>query len=105
MHSDMFIGDHAVWWLKERKSTAPLFLQIGFPGPHPPYDPCQRYLDMYKDVDIPRSAATEAELAAQPPSQGELRNNMIRNNYDSVAWKDKPGRTSCCASAATTRRT
>lgn len=92
IHSDMFIGEHAVWWLKERKSTAPMFLQIGFPGPHPPYDPSQRYLDMYKDVDIPVPDPTEAELAAQPPSQGELRNNMIRNNYDSVAWKDKPGK-------------
>ncbi|MBL8385227.1 MAG: sulfatase-like hydrolase/transferase [Burkholderiales bacterium] len=92
MHSDMFVGDHAVWWLKERKSGAPLFLQIGFPGPHPPYDPLPRYLDMYKDVDIPVPAPTDAELAAQPPSHDTLRRNMIRNNYDSVAWKDRPTR-------------
>ncbi|VTU40759.1 Arylsulfatase [Variovorax sp. PBS-H4] len=90
MHSDMFIGDHAVWWLKERKSEAPLFLQIGFPGPHPPYDPLPRYLDMYKDVDIPIPETTAEELAAQPPAHRTLRNNMIRNNYDSVSWKDKP---------------
>jgi arylsulfatase A-like enzyme len=92
MHSDMFIGDHAVWWLKERKSTSPLFLQIGFPGPHPPYDPLPRYLDEYKDVDIPVPEPTQAELSAQPPSHGQLRNNMIRNNYDSVSWKDRPGK-------------
>lgn len=90
MHSDMFVGDHAVWWLKERKSTAPLFLQIGFPGPHPPYDPLPRYLDEYKDVNIPVPEPTEEELAAQPPSHRILRNNMIRNNYDSVSWKDRP---------------
>lgn len=90
MQSDMFIGDHAVWWLKERKATSPLFLQIGFPGPHPPYDPLPSYLDMYKDVDIPVPRTTAEELAAQPPSQAVLRNNMIRNNYDSVAWKDQP---------------
>lgn len=90
MHSDMFIGDHAVWWLKERRSTSPLFLQIGFPGPHPPYDPLPRYLDQYKDADIPVPEPTAEELAAQPPSQATLRNNMIRNNYDSVAWKERP---------------
>ncbi len=90
MHSDMFIGDHAVWWLKERKSTAPLFLQIGFPGPHPPYDPLPSYLAQYQDVDIPVPHPTANELAAQPPSQAVLRNNMIRNNYDSVAWTEQP---------------
>ena len=90
MHSDMFIGEHAVWWLEERKATAPLFLQIGFPGPHPPYDPLPRYLDMYKDVDIPLPTPTAAEIAAQPPSHAVLRNNMIRHNYDSVSWSDHP---------------
>ncbi|HYF18165.1 MAG TPA: sulfatase-like hydrolase/transferase, partial [Ramlibacter sp.] len=86
------IGDHAVWWLKERRSQAPLFLQIGFPGPHPPYDPLPRYLDLYRDVDIPVPQTTAEELAAQPPSHGTLRSNMIRNNYDSVSWKDQPTR-------------
>jgi arylsulfatase len=92
MQSDMFIGDHAVWWLQERKATSPLFLQIGFPGPHPPYDPLPRYLDLYKDVDIPVPEPSDDELAAQPPSHSALRNNMIRNNYDSVAWKERPGK-------------
>jgi arylsulfatase A-like enzyme len=90
MHSDMFIGDHAVWWLKERKATSPLFLQIGFPGPHPPYDPVGRYLEMYRDADIPVPHPTDAEIAAQPPSHGQLRQNMIEHNYDSVAWQARP---------------
>ena len=90
MHSDMFIGDHAVWWLDERTSTAPLFLQIGFPGPHPPYDPSPRFIDMYRGVDIPLPQTTPEEIAAQPRSQAELRRNMIEHNYDSVAWQDRP---------------
>jgi len=92
MHSDMFIGDHAVWWLNERKSEAPLFLQIGFPGPHPPYDPLPRYLDQYRDAQIPVPEPTAAEIAAQPPMHAALRANMIRNNYDSVAWKEGASR-------------
>ena len=92
MHADMFIGDHAVWWLKDRQATSPLFLQIGFPGPHPPYDPLPRYLEQYQDVDIPVPQPTAEELSAQPPSQAVLRNNMIRNNYDSVSWRERPSR-------------
>src|SRR3546814_6773917 len=65
--------------LAERKSKSPLFLQIGFPGPHPLYDPLPGFLDAYQGVDIPVPHPTEAELAAQPPSHAVLRNNMIRN--------------------------
>jgi len=90
MHSDMFVGDMALWWLKERKSTNPLFLQIGFPGPHPPYDPIPRHVAHYSHVDIPLPQVTADELAAQPRSQAILRANMVRSNYDSVAWVEKP---------------
>ena len=62
MHSDMFIGDTALWWLEDRKAESPLFLQIGFPGPHPPYDPSPRYLDLYADADIPLPTVTAATL-------------------------------------------
>jgi arylsulfatase A-like enzyme len=86
----MFVGDSAVWWLRERRSTSPLFLQIGFPGPHPPYDPAPRHLRQYSHASIPVPEPTEAELAAQPPPHATLRNNMIHNDYDSVCWKRGP---------------
>ncbi len=92
MHSDVFVGDTAVWWLEERKAQNPLFLQIGFPGPHPPYDPVKRYLDVYKGVDIPVPDVTETELRGQPLAQRILRENMMRNNYDCIAWKERPSR-------------
>jgi arylsulfatase len=90
MQSDMFIGDHAVWWLEERKSQNPLFLQIGFPGPHPPYDPVPRHLKRYAQADLPLPSVSAEELARQPPAHAQLRQNMIRNNYDSVAWQENP---------------
>lgn len=90
MHSDFFVGDSAIWWLEERKATNPLFLQIGFPGPHPPYDPTRRHLALYERRDIPLPTWSEEELAAQPRAHGVLRQNMIRNNYDSVAWQEQP---------------
>jgi arylsulfatase A-like enzyme len=91
MHADMFVGDNALWWLEERKATSPLFLQIGFPGPHPPYDPVPRHLAPYREARIPVPVVTPEERAAQPRAQAQLRENMIRHNYDSVAWQEQPG--------------
>jgi arylsulfatase len=87
MHPDHFIGDTACWWIGDRKNTDPLFLQIGFPGPHPPYDPTPEALAAYADVDIPLPTVSEAELRAQPPAQQQLRDNMIEFNFDSIAWR------------------
>ena len=90
MHPDNFVGDQAIWWLQERKATNPLFLQIGFPGPHPPYDPVQSYLDRYRDVTIPVPKVSAEEIAAQPRAQAVLRQNMVDSNFDSVAWQHWP---------------
>jgi arylsulfatase A-like enzyme len=49
LHSDMFVGDMACWWLNNYPKTEPLCMQIGFPGPHPPYDPIKRYADIYME--------------------------------------------------------
>ena len=42
-HPDFFVGDLARWWIDTKPPpVGPLFLQIGFPGPHPQYDPVPR---------------------------------------------------------------
>ena len=87
MHPDNFIGDTACWWISDRKNQDPLFLQIGFPGPHPPYDPTPEALAAYADVDIPVPNVSDAELRAQPFAQQQLRDNMTEFNFDSVAWR------------------
>jgi arylsulfatase len=87
MHPDNFIGDTACWWIQDRKNQDPLFLQIGFPGPHPPYDPLADALAAYADVDFPIPKVSDDELRAQPPAQQKLRDNMIGFNFDSIAWR------------------
>ncbi len=90
LHSDFFVGNTVNWWLEDRVSDAPLFLQVGFPGPHPPYDPSPRFLEMYADADIPLPTVTEEQLAAQPHAQKVLRDNMIGFNFDSIQWQHMP---------------
>jgi arylsulfatase len=92
MHPDNFVGNTSQWWLRERKSTAPFFLQIGFPGPHPPYDPTADYLAMYDEVDIPVAEVSAAELEAQPSMHQKLRQSMVDFNIDSVAWRENPSK-------------
>ena len=87
MHPDNFIGDTACWWIDDRKNQDPLFLQIGFPGPHPPYDPLPEALAEYADVDIPTPEVSDEEIQAQPGAQQKLRDNMIDFNFDSIAWR------------------
>ena len=33
LHSDVFVGNMAKWWVDTYPVTQPLFLQVGFPGP------------------------------------------------------------------------
>ena len=87
MHPDNFVGDTACWWIADRKNQDPLFLQIGFPGPHPPYDPVPEALAAYADVDIPVPIVSMEEVRQQPSAQQRLRKNMIEFNFDSVAWR------------------
>jgi len=87
MHPDNFVGNTACWWIEERKCPDPLFLQIGFPGPHPPYDPLPEWLDRYAEAEIPVPDITDAELQRQPRAQKMLRENMTKLNFDSVNWR------------------
>ncbi|HLX28285.1 MAG TPA: sulfatase-like hydrolase/transferase [Casimicrobiaceae bacterium] len=87
LHSDNFIGDTALWWLEQRRAVHPLFLHIGFCGPHPPYDPVQRYLDLYDNIAIPVPEVADHDLRGQTPALHALRETMEIGNFDSVAWR------------------
>jgi arylsulfatase A-like enzyme len=91
LHSDIFVGNMARWWVDTYPVTQPLFLQIGFPGPHPPYDPPARHAEPFlarKDIPIPRPIA--AELAGLPPPLQEKRRHDVEVDHDSVVWSLNP---------------
>lgn len=91
LHSDVFVGNMAKWWIDTYPTTQPLFLQIGFPGPHPPYDPTPRYAEPYlgrNDLPLPKPSAEE--LDALPPPFKEKRQHDVDVDHDSVAWSLNP---------------
>ncbi len=91
MHPDMFVGDLATWWIEEKpKTDEPLFLEIGFPGPHPPYDPTPAYAQRYLDKELPLPNVTEDEIAGQPPPFRAMRQHNVEVDHDSVVHQLAP---------------
>jgi arylsulfatase len=90
LHSDVFVANHARWWLSSYPGTEPFFLQIGFPGPHPPYDPVRRHLEAYRDRAVPPPVRSAEDLAGQPDVLRELREHHQENDHDSVVHLADP---------------
>ena len=91
-HPDNFVGGLAQWWLRSFPKAEPLFLQIGFPGPHPPYDPTPEAAAEYIDRDLPLPHVTRRELEGQPLPFRELRAHNMEVDHDSVVHLERPTR-------------
>lgn len=59
LHPTVWTGDVAVSAIEHFDQTKPLFLKVSFARPHSPYDPPQRILDEYKEVEMPTPASGE----------------------------------------------
>jgi arylsulfatase A-like enzyme len=66
LHSDVFIGNSALGFLQRHVQTGPVFFQIGFTGPHEPYDPLPRHFELYRERRIPPAVRGEGELDRKP---------------------------------------
>ena len=89
-HSDFFVGDFAKWWLSTKPIDKPLFMQIGFPGPHPPYDPVPRHLEAYEDRELKLQPVTKEDLESQPPPFKLMRQHNVEVDHDSVVHQIDP---------------
>ena len=54
LHPTAWTGQTASDLIRNYSTDKPLFLKVSFARPHSPYDPPQRYLDMYKAEDMPK---------------------------------------------------
>jgi len=68
LHSDVFAGDSAASWIRSYAvGKQPFFLEIGFPGPHEPWDPPARFLEHYKDDWGTLPPSLKEDLSKKPP--------------------------------------
>lgn len=103
VHPTQWLGDVAVDAIEGYSSEKPLFLKVSFARPHSPYDPPQRLLEMYSDIEIPApvvgdwvssdwksNANPDANLSAAIGNFGdEYAKNSRKHYYASVTFIDE----------------
>jgi arylsulfatase len=90
LHSDNFVGDAARRWIEDYEEDKPFFLEIGFPGPHPPYDPTPEIAREYLDKTLPLQPVHAAELEGQPAAFKALRQHNVEVDHDSIVHDLQP---------------
>ena len=88
LHPDVFVGQMARWWLDRYTGEDPFFLQVGLPGPHPPYDPTKECLDLYADKDLPEPIPPD--MASQPEAMRTLREFHLHEDADGIVHLENP---------------
>ena len=83
-HSDVFIGDSALTWIRDYKGQQPFFLQVGFTGPHEPWDPLPRHLEQYAGRPMPPCVLREGELEDKPPQHAAQRKTHAETEHESA---------------------
>jgi len=53
LHNNTWVVTKSIEYLRNRDRDRPLFLNVSFHRPHPPLDPPQTALDLYRDVPLP----------------------------------------------------
>jgi arylsulfatase A-like enzyme len=94
LHSDVFTADSAVTWIEHQGDDArPTFLEIGFPGPHEPWDPLPRHVALYdgKEASFPDPIDFPRDFERAPPQHEVLR--ATHANTASEAQINMPGAT------------
>ncbi|MCH6257709.1 sulfatase-like hydrolase/transferase [Puniceicoccaceae bacterium K14] len=83
LHSDVFTADSACSWIKQWKEEKPLFLQVGFPGPHEPWDAPQRWVDRYDPNNLPEPVDFDNDLSDLPAQQTAIKNFHATCDHES----------------------
>lgn len=90
LHADNFVGELAAMWLGRWRGENPFFLQVGFPGPHPPYDPTPEALDAYREREVPMPPHRQEDLDSQPQALKDLRAEHCATDHDAVVHLESP---------------
>ena len=104
LHPTYWTGEMACQLIQNYdNSEKPLFLKVSFARPHSPYDPPQRYIDMYKDAQVPDpfigdwcgkwAKELAPEKAAKDAPYGNFGNEYARNSkryyYANITFIDE----------------
>lgn len=104
LHPTYWTGEMACQMIQNYDNgNQPLFLKVSFARPHSPYDPPQRFLDMYKDAQVPDpvigdwcgkyAKELDPEKAAKDAPYGNFGNEYARHSkryyYANITFIDE----------------
>lgn len=67
-----WIADEAIDFLETRDATRPFFLWASFTKPHPPFDPCRNFWELYDGIPIPAPVTGDWSQTVESTPQGFL---------------------------------
>lgn len=79
---DSWVGDRAVEAIQKQDRDQPLFLFVGLPNPHMPFDCPEPYASMYDPADLPIPKTFTESLNDKPPIQAAFKREGRRVNYE-----------------------
>lgn len=81
---DAWVGDRAVDAIAGHDGDRPLFLFVGLPNPHMPFDCPEPYASMYDPADMPVPRTFGMSLDDKPPIQALFKREGRRVNYEEM---------------------
>ena len=100
LHPTHWAGETAVRFLNTYDRRQPFFLKVSFARPHSPYDPPDRFMNLYADADVPGAvvgkwAERYRERSSDEPTlwHGDLGEEQVRRSrqgyYGSISFIDE----------------
>ena len=88
IYVDGWVGNRSVEYIEQQPAEEPLFLFVGFPNPHNPFEPPEPHASMYDPAEMPIPASFREDLTSKPPKQLAYKRRGRRGyNYERLTEK------------------
>ena len=84
---DNWVGDQAVRLIEEQSQDQPLFLFVGFPNPHNPFEPPEPFASLYQPDQMILPPSFHEDLSNKPPIHFAYKRSGRTNDYTKLTSK------------------
>lgn len=92
LHPTAWVTTQAIDFLRRRDPTKPFFLNVSYHRPHPPLDPPQAYLDIYRDIPLPPPVMGDWAGRDDLPNESAMRSSPESPHVHSEQQRDRARR-------------
>ena len=84
-----WIADETIDFLETRDTSRPFFLWTSFTKPHPPFDPCRNFWELYADISLPFPVIGDWSKTIEDTPQGFLAGAYENTNMHLLGIEQK----------------